>query len=170
MRDALPWPGLIRLDGLGVEPLEARIMVAETLRERAQVLSGKLAEANRLERRLMERQPGRRTTSRAPSLFELLAGFGPLRGAQIETLLGATRLGVRSMLAALDDMGVLERCTIAGVRLYAVSDARPSFEQAPARSDVFSFSAEAITDFDASMAHIEQLLARTGGNLDQTEE
>ncbi len=172
VRYALPWPGLIRLDVLrdDIEPSEARIVIAEALRNLAQVLSGKLAEADRLSRHGAERQPGRRTTSRAPALFELLAGFGPLRVAQIETLLGATRLGVRSMLVALDAIGVLERSTIAGVRLYAVSHARPSLPEGPESAEESAFSSEAIGDFNASMAQIERLLTRRGADRDDAED
>ncbi|MES2066143.1 MAG: hypothetical protein V4522_05720 [Pseudomonadota bacterium] len=169
---ALPFPGLIRLDALrpDAEPGETHIIVATTLRAVAQNLFNQLGEAEQRARRIEELQPGRRRTSRAPALLELLAGFGPLRSAQIETLLGATRLGVRAMLAALDDIGVLERTTLAGVRLYAVDlGARPPPDViAPAAG--FAFSSAALGEYDAAMAGIEALLARSGGSSGESED
>ena len=169
---ALPFPGLIRLDALRpeAEPGDARIIVASTLREVAQSLYDAVVKADQLGERIDDLQPGRRRTSRAPALLELLAGFGPLRSAQIETLLGATRLGVRAMLAALDDIGVLERTTLAGVRLYAVDlGARPAPDViAPAAG--FAFSSAALGEYDAAMAGIEALLARSGVSSGETED
>jgi hypothetical protein len=172
VRHALPWPGLIRLDALhdDIAPDDARIGVGAALRDRAQAMSTLLTEAASLSRVIEDRRPDQRSTSRAPALFELLAGFGPLRGAQIEALLSATRLGVRSMLAALDAMGALERSTISGVRLYAVSPPRQAIADGSQASDGFAFSTEALGDYNASMAHIEALLARSGTDRDDAEE
>jgi hypothetical protein len=172
LRYALPWPGLIRLDALqgDLEPGEARIIIATALRDGAQVLSGQLADADHLAQRSADRSPGRRSTSRAPALFELLAGFGALRSAQIETLLGASRLGVRTMLAALDALSVLECRTIAGVRLYAL---RPAPEPEPTPADALAplaFSSAAVADFNAAMANADDVLARLGVDIDEGDE
>lgn len=40
-----------------------------------------------------------------------------MRSAQLEVLLGVTRLGLRTMLNALDAIGLLKRRTLAGVRI-----------------------------------------------------
>ncbi|MBV1691835.1 hypothetical protein KRR38_31905 [Novosphingobium sp. G106] len=169
---ALPFPGLIRLDASpdAAGPGEARIIVAGALREVAQSLGGSLVKAGQLSRRIDDLQPGRRRTSRAPALLELLAGFGPLRSAQIETLLGATRLGVRTMLAALGDIGVLERTTLAGVCLYSVNlSAHPAPDVSEPAAG-FAFSSAALGEYDAAMAGIEALLNRSGVPLADAEE
>lgn len=165
LRHALPCSGLIRFDVLrdGTDPDEGQTIVATALRDVAQGLGDMLAEADRLARCLADLQPGRRRTSRAPALFELLAGFGPLRSSQLETLLGATRLGVRAMLTALIEAGVLERTTLAGVRLYSVIASPPPAPQAHEEADGFAFSAAALGEYNASMAHIDALLTRNGG-------
>lgn len=168
---ALPFPGLIRLDALrsDVEPDDRAEIIASSLRDTTQALFDSLNEANQLASRLADIQPGARRSSRAPALLELLVGFGPLRSSQLETLLGASRLGVRSMLAALGRVGVLERSTIAGVRLYAVNlDARPAIEPGePATSS--AFSSAALDEYNAAMGGIEALLARHGVELDDAD-
>src|SRR3546814_4703639 len=50
-----------------------------------------------------------RSTSRAPLLYRLLAGFGPLRPLQIEKALGVSKNGVRDLVAALVKAGLAER-------------------------------------------------------------
>ena len=161
---ALPWPGLVQLDALhsDLDAHDAPRLLASTLHHRAQHLTGVLTEADQTARFAITRAPGGRATSRAPALYELLAGFGPLRASQIEMLLGATRLGVRAILGALDATGKLERSTIAGVRLYAAPQASLATQEAVQPASRPAFSAVALADYDASMAHIEQLLSRRG--------
>ena len=161
---ALPFPGIIRLDALpGATPDgNAAIILAAALRDVAHGLHHSLTEADQLARRLDSLQPGQRRSSRAPALLELLAGFGPMRSSQLEMLLGATRLGVRTMLGALGETGVLDRSTVAGVRLYSVTvTPRPAI--APHESAASStFSSAALGEFDEAMADIDALLVRIG--------
>lgn len=165
---ALPFTGLIRLDALraDTERDEARLIEARALRNVAHRIHAILIEADHLARRVEDLHAGRRRSSRAPALLELLAGFGPLRTSQLEALLGATRLGVRSMLDALDKAGVLKRQTLAGVHLYSVNlDARPVSERCePAVRS--TFSSAALDEYNAAMGGIEALLARHGIDLD----
>ncbi|MFV0643694.1 MAG: hypothetical protein ACK5NN_04235 [Sphingomonadaceae bacterium] len=173
---ALPFPGLIRLDALhidtphsDVEPDERAEILASSLRDTAQALFDSLNEANQLVSRLTDLQPGQRRSSRAPALLALLTGFGPLRSSQLELLLGASRLGVRSMLAALGRIGVLERRTLAGVHLYTANlDSRPLIEHGqPAASS--PFSSAALDEYNAAMGDIEALLARHNVGRDEDE-
>lgn len=168
---ALPFPGLIRLDALRAEtePDNGPIFLSEALCDVAQRLNESLVEADQLARRIADLQPGQRRSSRAPALLELLAGFGPLRSAQIEALLGATRLGVRSMLDSLAKLGVLERRTLAGVHLYAANlDVRPVIERdEPAVRS--TFSSAALDEYNAAMGDLEALLARHGVDLDEAD-
>lgn len=174
---ALPFPGLIRLDALragqSTDPGdldETPTILATALRDVAQGLCGDLIEAERLARRLKDTPPGKRRTSRAPALLELLSGFGPLRSAQLETLLGVTRIGLRTMLGALDAVGMINRTTLAGVHLYAVNlDARAADDASDLTANS-SLSSAALGEFDAAMADIDALLARKGINLDEADE
>ena len=168
---ALPFPGLVRLDAMrsDLEPGEVAMILGCALRDVAQGLSDSLGEANQLARHLKNLQPGERRSSRAPALLDLLAGFGPLRSSQLETLLGASRLGVRSMLDALTKIGVLERSTLAGVRLFSVNlDARPAIEpDKPTASS--AFSSAALDEYNAAMGGLEALLARHGVEVDEAD-
>ena len=166
---ALPFPGLLRLDVMitrlpeAYEDLdEASIILATALRDAAQGLSTSLSEADRLARWLADCQPGRRRSSRAPALLELLAGFGPLRSAQLEALLGVTRLGLRTMLNALDTIGLLKRSTLSGVHLYAVTLEANLTSGSVRHGATSRFSRETLGAFDAAMADIDMLLARRG--------
>lgn len=174
---ALPFPGLIRLDAMHASepadpghPDDTPTILATALRDVAQGLCRNLNEADRLARRLKDTPPGKRSTSRAPALLELLSGFGPLRSAQLETMLGVTRLGLRTMLGALDTVGVLGRTTLAGVHLYAVNlEARVADDAGDLAANA-SFSSAALGEFDAAMANIDALLARRGVNLGEADE
>ena len=173
---ALPFPGLIRLDALRAdtpsgrgEPDEEPTILATALRDVAQGLCNKLTAADQLARRLEDSQPGKRRSSRAPALLELLAGFGPLRSAQLEALLGATRIGVRTMLDALDRIGMLERTTIAGVHLYAVNLEARVADDANDLAVSSTFSSAALGEYEAAMADIDALLARSGVSLDEAD-
>lgn len=173
---ALPFPGLIRLDALRADTASGRGMPEETptilataLRDVAKSLCGNLTDAERLARHLEDCQPGKRRSSRAPVLLELLSGFGPMRSAQLEALLGATRLGVRTMLGALDKNGLLERSTIAGVHLFSVNlDARVA-DDAHGLAARPTFSSAALGEYEAAMADIDVLLARSGVCLDEAD-
>ncbi|WP_454887660.1 hypothetical protein [Sphingomonas oryzagri] len=173
---ALPCPGLVRLDALGEasdeadEPGAARIIRARALRDLALELIIKLRYASESAARIAERLAGLRRSSRAPALAELLTGFGAMRSRQIEAALGATRLGVRGMLKALHEAGLVTRTSIVGTWLTSStpSDTGPVPRVEPAESP--AFSREALADYDAANADIDRLLARmaidSGGQED----
>ncbi|MCX7283316.1 MAG: hypothetical protein NTX28_04590, partial [Novosphingobium sp.] len=175
---ALPFPGLVRLDALRAAPRTAEPWDADTaddppallaiaLRDVAQGLGTSLAETDRLARRLASCQPGKRRSSRAPALLDVLAGFGPLRSSQLEGLLGVTRLGLRTMLDAVSTAGLLDRTTLAGVHLYAINlDARAR-DHGDDVCDLSTFSAATLDEYDAAMADIDALLARSGVTVEE---
>jgi hypothetical protein len=167
---ALPFPNLICLDAscTDAESAHGQLIVASALRDVAHGLYKSLGEMRDLARSIDRLQPGRRRTSRSPGLMKLLASFGPLRSAQIETLLGATRLGVRSMISVLDELGVLERTTIAGVHLFSV-DLTTRAPAASAAPTTFALSAAALDEYNSSMGGIDAILARGGINLDESD-
>lgn len=168
MAHALPFPGLIRLDALTAsarsdpgDPDDTPVILATALRDAALSLSNSLSEADQLARRLADCQPGKRRTSRTPALLELLSGFGPLRSTQLEALLGVTRPGLRTMLAALNEVGMLERTTLAGVHLYAVNLEARVADGADELTASSTFSSATLGEYEAAMANIEALLARS---------
>lgn len=158
---ALPFPNLIRLEATctDTDSAHSQLIIANALRDSARGLYKSLGEMHDLARSIDKLEPGRRRTSRAPALIKLLASYGPLRSAQIETLLGATRLGVRSMISSLGDLGILERTTLAGVHLYSVDLTNDTRADTPAPTP-FSLSASALDEFNSSMANIDALLSR----------
>lgn len=163
MHHALPLTGLIRLDALEEgEDGEARLLRAGALRKVAACLDRQIDEVRALSARLDGLMAARRSSSRLPALFELFAGFGGLRIAQLELLLGATRLGVRKMLDTLKASGVLTRTTLAGVHLYDIKRARGLAEAGVTPPSTFALSSGAVADYDAAMAHADALLARLG--------
>src|SRR3546814_12416927 len=76
-------------------------LTAEAAGEAAQRLSDQLDAAHASVREVHEAMTVLRSTSRAPLLYRLLAGFGPLRPLQIETALGVSKNGLRDLVAAL---------------------------------------------------------------------
>lgn len=173
LQHALPFPSLIRLDALRAgkpaypdDPDDTPTILAAALRDVAQALCGKLKEADRLAGHLKTAAPGKRRTSRAPALLELLVGFGPLRSAQLEVLLGITRIGLRTMLDAPGTAGLLGRATIAGAHLYSVDISGGGRSDAVAEAPRSTFSSAALGEFDAAMAKIEALLARNRVEFD----
>ena len=168
---ALPLIGLIRLDGLSTDDQSADgIIRAAALRDLALQLCRLIDEAREHADQLATVMANRRSTSRVPMMFELFAGFGALRSAQLATLLGATRLGVSKMLASLDESGVLERSTLAGVRLYTIRPA-PTPEPTPDQGLApLALSCAAVAEYTASMANIDEVLARLGVEIDEADE
>jgi hypothetical protein len=167
---ALPMIGLIRLDAFTAEDNdEARIILADALRALGLQLCALMDEAREQADQLEAVMADRRSTSRVPMMFEHLCGFGALRSSQLQTLLGATRLGVSKMLDCLDDSGVLERSTLAGARLYTIGLApKPKLTPDQALAPL-SLSSAAVAEYNASMANLDEVLARLGVETDEAD-
>src|SRR3546814_15983220 len=89
----LPLPGAVRAEALRPElwSRERAIITAEAAGEAAQRLSDQLDAAHASVREVHEAMNVLRSPSRAPLLYRLLAGFGPLRPLQIEKALGGSK-------------------------------------------------------------------------------
>ena len=141
--------------------LAAQGMIAVALRDVAHRIRQCIVDAGTARERIETLLAERRANSRRPALLELLNGFGPLRSSQIEILLDATRLGVRTILGGLLESGAVARTKVCGVWLFGTG--LPARQLYPVSHDAnagFSFSAAAIGEYDASMADIDRLLAR----------
>ncbi|WP_340054824.1 hypothetical protein, partial [Pseudomonas sp. JAI120] len=89
-------------------PRERAILVAEAAGQAAQRLSEQLDAAHAMVAAMQQPLSGLRSTSRAPLLYRLLAGIGPLRPLQIEQALAVSKNGVRDLVAALVQAGWLK--------------------------------------------------------------
>lgn len=160
----LPLPGAVRAEALRPElwPRERAILTAEAAGKTAQRLSDQLDAAHASVRDMQEAMTVLRSTSRAPLLYRLLAGFGPLRPLQIEKALGVSKNGVRDLVTALVKAGLAER---AAHGHHTIIRALPRAHRAAPAAEGESRSVETSTDatfaaFDAAMADVERVLAR----------
>lgn len=176
LRPALPLPGLIRAEALrgDLEQEERTLARATAFCEAAQDLRELCEAALAIETRLARLSAQERTSSRAPECAAWLATSGSMRSSQLETLLGATRLGVRGIVAKLEKAGLLTLETVAGVKLYGLAKATgalsPAFTPAKEASrSRIKISAETLAEYDAAMNEIDALLARTGAHDESTE-
>lgn len=158
---AVPMPDVVRLETLQLIADDARTTRAAALARVIRERFDALADNTRLIRScdaLLER----RRSSRAPALFEMLAGFGPLRSSQIERIIGASRLGVRGMLDTLEAAGLVERSKVNGAILFeARALLTDGSNPAEAKEQETTFSGEALDEYEASLAAIDRLLSRT---------
>ncbi len=166
LRPSLPLTGLIRREILcRSDPASADTMQAHALEEAASHLNRQLLEAVHAEETIRRRLADRRSTSRAPALLAMLAGFGAMRSSQIERLLGLTRLGARSILSSLESDGLVERRTLAGAHLYSATLHASSLGDFVSPS-LPSLSSAALDAFDVSLAEIDRLLGRSSAGTD----
>lgn len=162
----LPLPGAVRAEALRpyLWPRERAILVAHGVTQAVSRLSAlldmALAASSACERQLH----AARSTSRAPVLYRVLRGFGPLRPVQIASMLGVTKGGAREIVTALCDAGLAKVRTEAGRRMIEAVE-RPAVTakkitgcehaaERPAEGD------GALAAFDAALADIDQLLER----------
>jgi hypothetical protein len=164
----LPCPGAVRAEALKAHwwPRERAILVAEAAQSTAQKLTGMLDTAYRTVNEMQMPAARLRSTSRAPGLYRLLSGFGPLRPIQIEKALAVSKNGVRDLVAALVKAGLAE---MTSHRSQALVRALPPPHRI-AQPVVPAVEPAAITDdkfaeFDAAMADIDRLLARSNAPI-----
>ncbi|KAJ8134453.1 hypothetical protein OY671_012334, partial [Metschnikowia pulcherrima] len=115
---ASPSTGSSRLDASDGDSAEARTGRAEALSRLAEGSGKDVGEVRALADDAMRLGTDRRSTSRVPASYALLAGFGVMRSAQSERSLGVSRLGSRKMSSASEEDGCVSRTTIGGVHLY----------------------------------------------------
>lgn len=166
LRFPLPWMGLIRFDAVRLIESSgaARNIIADALLNRTLEYFASLEESARLAGIITSRKRILRSTSRAPAVYEMLAGFGPMRSSQMEETFGVSRIGLRSIVSTLQDMNLIGAVPSAGVPLYSLDEAgirapvgiyADIDEESP-----FKFTDAALNAFDASMADIERLTSR----------
>ncbi len=158
----LPLPGAVRAEALKAQlwPRERAILVADAAFAAAQKLTTLLDAAHRTVTDMQQAIARLRSTSRAPGLYRLLSGFGPLRPIQIERAMTISKNGVRDLVAALVKAGLAE---MSAVQHQAVVCAIPP-EHRSAHAPAVGVDASAddqFAEFDAAMADIDRLLSRS---------
>jgi hypothetical protein len=87
-----------------------------------------------------------------------------MRSAQIEAVLGKTRLGVRDMLDALFKAGLVARTSVSGVWMYRFAPPSPPAEETLEQPASHAFSTEALGEYEAANAEIDRLIAGDRSN------
>lgn len=168
----LPCPGALRAEALvpWLWPRERGILVADALAGCSQRLVKLIAAARTRSREMNHALAELRSNSRAPALYALLAGFGPLRPNQIERALNLSKNGARELVKTLTSAG------LAGVERHRnqvlIRAASPGGNPPPdslSRPESPALSADSLAEFDSAMADIDRLLARSGNVEDQNE-
>jgi hypothetical protein len=166
---ALPLPGLVALP-LVTSPLAAFEADEDNLADHAVVslhdtlarLDRWLGDAKADVATMRSRLENRRSSGRAQRLAEYLAGFGPLRGTQIERVIGVSRPGVRVVTSTLEASGLVHsQTTRNATRLYLFA---PGFDDAlpsPLDRREVHPSCDAIADYEKSMRALDELLSRS---------
>lgn len=157
----LPLPGTVRAEALRPElwPRERAILVAEAAGQAAQRLSEQLDAAHAMVAAMQQPLSGLRSTSRAPLLYRLLAGIGPLRPLQIEQALAVSKNGVRDLVAALVQAGLAETTLHRHQTVVCALPPRRAPIVTPTEHEELPDNPYA--EHDLAMADIDRLLARS---------
>ncbi|TCM15394.1 hypothetical protein EDF56_11074 [Novosphingobium sp. PhB165] len=174
---AFPLPSLVRLSAPCDFPYEdvpdpltpsPRDDAPAALRDALWQLDRMLGEAGEQVDLIRERSGGRRSSGRSTPVLEFLAGFGTLRSAQIEQLVGASRLGVRTILTAIAEMGLLaSEASHNRTLMYRYAPSAQTVSGQGEGAGEFAFSRDALDEYEASMNAIDELLGRTSGSADK---
>lgn len=163
-----PCPGAVRAEALKpwLWPRERAILVADTACQTARTLTDLLDAAYRTVKAMQHPTARLRSTSRAPTLYRLLSGFGPLRPIQIEKALSVSKNGVRDLLDALTTAGLVEMTVHRGQAVVQPMPPPHSGAQLLEPSDELPALADGnFVEFDAAIADIDRLLARSNSPL-----
>lgn len=167
----LPLPGFLALPGHGLcnqDPsdddlwdTQRRLQQQSTdaLRSAFWQLEQWLCEAERRASTIAERSAGRRSTGRSGPVLGMLAGFGAMRGRQIELVLGASRLGVRTILTTIAESGQLAtEAAHNRTMVYRYAECPPKAPAPQPNDESFAFSQQSLDEFEASMTALDALL------------
>jgi hypothetical protein len=163
-----PCPGAVRAEALKpwLWPRERAILVAEAACQTAHTLTDLLDTAYRTDKGMQGPTSRLRSTSRAPRLYRLLSGFGPLRPIQIEKALSVSKNGVRDLVDALTTAGLVEMTAYRGQAVVQTMPPPHGGAQPLERGDELpALSDGNFVEFDAAITDIDRLLARSNASL-----
>ena len=164
----LPFPGAVRAEALRPElwPRERAILVAEAAGKAVRRLTDLFDTSCSSVQTMKVAAAGLRSTSRAPTLYRILFGFGPLRPIQIEQALGVSKNGVRDLVAALIKAGLAEMTTHRHQVVVRATQPQHAPDCTPALPDASEVIPDAaFAAFDTAMADIDRLLARSNTSI-----
>ncbi len=164
----LPCPGALRAEALPpwLWPRERGIVMADAIAASAARLIGLVEDAWTRHRHMTLALADLRSNARAPALYTLLAGFGPLRPGQIERALQLSKNGARELVRTLKAAGLADVEQHRGqVLIRATGDGGKASEPSAAPDLSPALSAESLAEFDEAMADIDRLLARASGPI-----
>jgi hypothetical protein len=140
-------------------------MIAESLRDAAYRWLDLWDNLGTTTRALARYGAIRRANSRSLQVLTYIYGFGPLRVAQLQELIGATRVGTLGIIARLLRDGMVARQVIGGVVLFCPTDLTAVASNPDLRADLnergVTFSPSALAEFDDAMADIDWLLSNS---------
>ena len=158
----LPCPGAVTAEALGpmLGPCSRRIAMAERLAASVQGLIELAETARRAAMRMHDRLGHLRSSSRAPQVWMLIAGFAQLGLEQMGTGFGITRRGTYAVRDALVDAGMVRVETVKGkVLLVATGEHERATQMGGERSS--ALPSPLLAEFDAAMDEIDRLLERS---------
>ena len=163
----LPLFGTVRAEALRpyLMPRERGILVAEGFIQAVARLNAMIDQACTALMIWSRHAPALRSTSRAPVLYRLLCGFGPMCPVQIASVLDVSKGGVREIIGALTDAKLARATTSVGRKVIVPIDYSSAYHPPrPMKPDqqpeTKGRTAEAMAAVDSAMADIDQLLER----------
>jgi hypothetical protein len=160
-RPALPFPGAISAESLGGHlwanergVVEARALAASTAR-----LTRLITTTSAQIGIIRERLGHLRSSSRAPQVWYVLAGFSSLGVDQLEAAASVSRRGTYAVADALVAASVARRETIKGKVLLVAEEPRPRVHMLLSQQSA-PLPSPALAEFESAMAEIDRLLVR----------
>jgi len=160
----LPCPGAVTAQALQpqLRPGECALLAAHSLHASATRLSDLVADARRRAALIGEHLGHLRSSARAPQVWTLLAGFAPLGLDQIGSAFGVSRRGTYAVGDALVTAGLARRETVKG-KVQMVAEEPRSGPLSEPGDEASALPHSALAEFDAVMAEVDRLLARSAG-------
>ncbi len=160
----LPCPGAVTAQALQPQlwPGERALLAAHSLHASAMRLSDLVADARRRAALMGEHLGHLRSSARAPQVWSLLAAFAPLGLDQMASAFGVSRRGTYAIGDALVAAGLARREAVQGRVLLVAEEPRSGPLSEPG-DEASALPHSALAEFDAAMAEVDRLLARSAG-------
>jgi len=163
---ALPCPGAVIAETLQPQlwPGERALVAARTLHASVTRLSELVTDARKRAALMHDHLGHLRSSARAPQVWMHLAAFAPLGLDQMASACGVSRRGTYAIGDALVSAGLARRKTVQGRVLLVAEEPRRARLSEP-RGEAPALAHPALAAFDAAMAEVDRLLARSSGQV-----
>ena len=161
---ALPCPGAVTAETLQPQlwPGERTLLAARSLHASVARLAELVAKARRRGVLMRDHLGHLRASARAPQVWIVLAGFAPLGLDQMAAAFGVSRRGTYAVGDALIAAGLARRETVKG-KVQMVAEEPRSGPLSEPGDEATALPHSALAEFDAVMAEVDRLLARSAG-------